>query len=1710
MRTHRRSLPTVKRLRSLSLLLALTMLMSLLGPLAPPAPVAAQTEGPVRVALLYTTDAAAAQSFVDLLNANGYSAQAVRVGTPGDRRFKVRLPLVAVGSGAAQTAALTAIPDFRQYDLIVIGSDTGADGTWQPEPGLLEAVQASGLPVVGIGAGGHAFFGRLGLEIGYPNGQRTQSAVVQVADFGDSQRFYTTPRPISIPGNGQLRLYQSEQPAIAIPLAERLPDGVRLASLAGAASPFPIVQVQSRYLLWGFNAAPAAMTATGRDLFINAMSFQSQGLELALRSRTFTPPAGVDPDFLQALGSTTLPNLHGFVQLYRQPSERERAVLSDLGVTLDRFVGDTLYTASVTAPRPRLEDPAFAALVRWLGQVLPQDRVDPKVLAGNFEPWAKDTANTVKLLVTFFADVSAGEARTILARYGNASPFANQTWALVMPADRIAALSQEDRISWIEEGPAPLRLLNDVARNDLDVDAVQNVNTGVNPAFYAGMDGTGVVVGVFDSGVEAAGFDHNDFAGRLLRTQNDDNGHGTHVAGIIGASGVNSQTNCPYASCTPFQLRGMAPNVRLAPYGGWDAGVMNEAVNTHGMEVSNHSYVMTCGSYDSTAQTVDRLARGELTDGTTAIPRHTIVWAAANQGIAAQYCTTATLPSGDADPTSGPRGYYSILSPAKNSLTVGSLNPGTQNLRQTSSRGPTWDGRLKPDVAATGCMMSTDHDSQGYVSKCGTSMAAPAVSGIAALMTEQFHQTYPSAGRPYNSTIKALLIQTATDLVHEPAQPGFVEYGWNDPDSGQPVIFHAGPDWSTGYGRVNARRAVAAIRARNFVEGTVSPADPTDTYTVQVTPGRAELKFTLVWDDEPGNPMLGIQAAQLVNDLDLTLQAPDGTIWRPWVLPALPRNNSTFNASNQDTGLADPIVRATHVLPATRGVDRLNNVEQVQVPNPAPGVWTITVTRFALPNGNAQRYSLAGDFRQLNIVSPQTGNVAEAGDPVNPNVVLVVLEANASSGGASSLADATAADFQVQVGGTAAAVISGLPVGDRFFLNVRPQAGVYSAGSKYDLTVTWNGYGADTETRAILFTEREVTDRAIVVDHSGSMSEYDKMAAAKNAARLFIDQSLPADRIAVVGFSTNASTPYPITLVSDSPLTPELNAAKAAVDAFTPGGMTAIGKGLLAGQAQVTAAPADYSVADRIVLLTDGMENVDPLYDTAAVRGVIEPTNTIIDGIAVGPASAGFHALVQTIAGENGGDFFAVTEEGVAKALEDTATAAGSGNASWPQTLPNRLGDIYKTIAEDMLGESRLLQEHGRTDGSAPRAWRLEVPEGLKRLTLAVNWSLYNNRLRLIVTDPNGVVYRYDPQRPDTNRFCRTDPTHETCIIPDPAPGVWRVALEYLDTRKDNEFVLWASAKTEVSFQLLVGTPARELATGAPVHLIGFLSQAGRPLPDQLVTVNIFGPGGGEPVSLPLLDDGQHGDGKKDDGIYANFFWQGFAAGPYAVRGAAVGQDRLGRPFTLFKNVSFHLRPRALYVHADDVQTALRYKALIDDNGMVIDLAHVNSVPSLDLQRYRLVVVGPDTGSLNRWGTEEALRHILRYKRPVLGLGEGGYAFFGRLGLDIGYANGAHSSGVAIRPGNQTDAIWRYPYEFDLRDVRRMTLYERSSPRVDIFLGNQPTGVLVFGRQDNDDRYANLIMENGQWMLWGFQDGPATMTAEGQRLLVNTVYRTMQ
>lgn len=249
----------------------------------------------------------------------------------------------------------------------------------------------------------------------------------------------------------------------------------------------------------------------------------------------------------------------------------------------------------------------------------------------------------------------------------------------------------------------------------------------------------------------------------------------------------------------------------------------------------------------------------------------------------------------------------------------------------------------------------------------GTSLSAPVTSGVVAMLLEQLARDFGyelDLAPPAPATIKAILLHTATDLV----RPTPWSRDPANPDTMEPVTYHEGPDWATGYGLVDAARATSLVAsasgadADRWTERTIGENE-IHTYTIAVSGDAGPLRATLAWDDPAGSTAPNPTVEQLVHDLDLVLVSPSGVAYGPWILTPPPLGDDPL------AGI-DPITTAD-IVPATRCAetsywdgatteaceDHLNNVEQVLVDAPEPGVWTLRVRAADVWMGE-QAYSL--------------------------------------------------------------------------------------------------------------------------------------------------------------------------------------------------------------------------------------------------------------------------------------------------------------------------------------------------------------------------------------------------------------------------------------------------------------------------------------------------------------------------------------------------------------------------------------------------------------------------------------------------------------------------------------------------------------------------------------------------------------------------------
>jgi subtilisin family serine protease len=243
--------------------------------------------------------------------------------------------------------------------------------------------------------------------------------------------------------------------------------------------------------------------------------------------------------------------------------------------------------------------------------------------------------------------------------------------------------------------------------------------------------------------------------------------HGTHVAGILGADWRFDEDGQPLQQ----PVKGMCPDINLydlrvlGPAGGDEFSVMaalqfvrflnlhREIMAVHGVNLSlsiQHDVLnYACGRTPVCEECTRLIGAGVV-----------VVAAAGNEGY-------QTMPASLGSVTRNVYQSISITDPgnAEAVITVGATHrdsPHTFGVSYFSSRGPTGDGRCKPDLVAPGEKIESTVPGGARKRMDGTSMAAPHVSGAAALLIARHRELLGSPQR-----IKEILCRTATDLGRE-------------------------------------------------------------------------------------------------------------------------------------------------------------------------------------------------------------------------------------------------------------------------------------------------------------------------------------------------------------------------------------------------------------------------------------------------------------------------------------------------------------------------------------------------------------------------------------------------------------------------------------------------------------------------------------------------------------------------------------------------------------------------------------------------------------------------------------------------------------------------------------------------------------------------------------------------------------------------------
>ncbi|MFT4022585.1 MAG: S8 family serine peptidase, partial [Flavihumibacter sp.] len=340
-----------------------------------------------------------------------------------------------------------------------------------------------------------------------------------------------------------------------------------------------------------------------------------------------------------------------------------------------------------------------------------------------------------------------------------------------------------------------------------------------------------------------------------------------------------------------------------------------EYYRNRGMVVTNNSYGAGSGCYPVAGEYSIYCA--ELDRLTLDYPEVIHVFAAGNAG--GSTCTPF------------PTGYKTIdnaYQAAKNVLTVGGSNDEELNI---FSKGPAMDGRLKPEITAIGVGSTSTAPNNGYQTFDGTSAAAPQVAGCLALMYQHYRQL--NAGRnPPADLMKAVVCNTATDIGRK------------------------GIDFESGFGWVNPADAIDLLTKKFYFTDSVEHGE-TKQFRVNIDQPVHTLRFLLYWADKPASLYSKIN---IVNDLDISVTYPDGSVHLPLVL---------------DTSAAGVL------LLAREGEDHLNNIEQVQTDAGKAGLYTITVRGNAVPFG-PQAFQLVYYYQRpgLKLLQPAGGETWKSGD----------------------------------------------------------------------------------------------------------------------------------------------------------------------------------------------------------------------------------------------------------------------------------------------------------------------------------------------------------------------------------------------------------------------------------------------------------------------------------------------------------------------------------------------------------------------------------------------------------------------------------------------------------------------------------------------------------------------------------------------------------
>ena len=649
-------------------------------------------------------------------------------------------------------------------------------------------------------------------------------------------------------------------------------------------------------------------------LFVSSTAISQKAYEVNFRNYNYEPienislfdPADIDKNELVS------DKFYRFVQFEKALKNEEILELNNKGIQLLSYVPSFTYLVSI--PQGIVKSDLEDLNIRSIWNVENKLKISEDIQNRSLPIWSIE-GNNALLLIKYYKDIDQDVVIQLLQdKKINVIDFngINNFLRISIPLDRLEEISE---LPFLESAEA---VLPPDVKDDRRGRSLHRVNK-LDPNIVGARNytGKGINVLVRDDG---AVFEHIDFKGRLDQTFASPSfgGHGDGVAGIFGGAGNLDPVN-----------RGMAHKSTIHVIN-YQANFLDETMslfNNEDVIVTNSSYSNGCNAgYTNSTQIVDQ----QTFDNPTLMH----VFSAGNSG------------QGIIDDDNNPIecGYGAGLTwgnitgghkQGKNVIATANLDY-RGNIMVSSSRGPAFDGRIKPDIAANGNNHVSTAQEQGYIDFGGTSGAAPVIAGVTAMLHEAYEVNHGT--RANAALLKAMMLNTATDLGNK------------------------GPDFIYGWGSLNAYRAALCIEENRFLSEVIMQ-DEKKMHTITIPENVAELRVMTYWPDPEASTF---SPFSLLNDINTTLTDASGSEHLPWILDHTP-NPELLSA------------------PATKGVDFLNNMEQIAIDNPASGDYELMINGDLVPFGSNEYY-VVWEFRmnEIDIIFPDGG---ENLNPIKSEVI---------------------------------------------------------------------------------------------------------------------------------------------------------------------------------------------------------------------------------------------------------------------------------------------------------------------------------------------------------------------------------------------------------------------------------------------------------------------------------------------------------------------------------------------------------------------------------------------------------------------------------------------------------------------------------------------------------------------------------------------------